>query len=199
MTLTASNGVGAAAVRSFTLRVSDLSIPPAATGQLVMGSGLGMSPIVRVLSATDDRNLLAYPASFLGGVNVTMGDVDGDGTIDVITGAGPGGLPQVRVFSGTDLHELASFRSVRVGFRGRVHAWRPATSMGRARRHHCWRWTGRGPVRSASQRCRPASARQLLRHTFGLRRRRAHVAAGGRRWRRACRHRHGRRTWRRSE
>src|SRR6185295_12993987 len=91
-----------------------------AAPQIVMGAGPGSSPVVRVLTDTSDRTLQAYDPSFLGGVNVATGDMDGDGTPDIITGPGRGGLPEVRVFSGVDLHELYSFLAFNAGFSGGV-------------------------------------------------------------------------------
>ena len=61
-----------------------------------------------------------FDPAFLGGVSVTLGDVNGDGTMDIIAGAGPGGGPQVRVLSGTDLSELASFYAFDPFFSGGV-------------------------------------------------------------------------------
>ena len=47
--------------------------------------------------------------AFLGGVSVTLGDVNGDGDGGHHRRRRAGGGPHVRVFSGVDLAELASF------------------------------------------------------------------------------------------
>ena len=85
-----------------------------------MSTGPGVTPAVRVVTATDDRSFAPYGPALPGGVNVAMGDIDGDGTPDIITGAGPGGGPHVRVFSGVDFHELASFFVYDPSFAGGV-------------------------------------------------------------------------------
>lgn len=54
-------------------------------------------------------SFLAYPNTFLGGVRVALGDVNGDGTPDIITGAGPGAGPHVKVFNGTNGAEIRAF------------------------------------------------------------------------------------------
>src|SRR5262245_33061518 len=85
--------------------------PAAAAAQdVVIAPGAGSPPIIRVLHADGTQtSFYAYNPSFPGGVNVALGDVNGDGVPDIITGAGPGGGPHVQVFSGTDLSVLASF------------------------------------------------------------------------------------------
>ena len=67
---------------------------------IVVGPGPGGTPNVRVYSGggTLVSSFQAYDPSFSGGVRVAVGDVDGDGTDEIITAPGPGGGPNVRVF-----------------------------------------------------------------------------------------------------
>ena len=46
---------------------------------------------------------------FSGGVRVGLGDINGDGLIDLVTGAGPSGGPNVKVFGGLQLDLLLSY------------------------------------------------------------------------------------------
>lgn len=68
--------------------------------ELVVGAGPGRSPDVRIFSTSGEwkKTFRAYPAWFSGGVRVAVGDVDGDGTDDIVTAPGPGIEPQVNVF-----------------------------------------------------------------------------------------------------
>jgi hypothetical protein len=71
----------------------------------------------------------ANPTDFFqGGTDVAVGDIDGDGTADVITGAGPGGGPHVKVFSGVDIlagstnpTKIRDFFAYQPDFRGGVN------------------------------------------------------------------------------
>ncbi|MFA6475319.1 MAG: polysaccharide deacetylase family protein [Patescibacteria group bacterium] len=73
--------------------VADLVVAQASAGQAwVKAYDLtGQTP--RIIT-----EFLAYPTSFDGGADVTVGDIDGDGHAEIITGAGQGGGPQVRAF-----------------------------------------------------------------------------------------------------
>ncbi len=67
----------------------------------------------------------AYGATFNGGVRVGAGDIDGNGTPDVITAAGPGGGPHLRVFSGATATPisgpLSNFFAYSANFTGGVY------------------------------------------------------------------------------
>ena len=95
--------------------------------EMITGAGPGGEPHVRVLNGaggnvTELASFLAYDPAFLGGVTVATGDIDGDGTTEIITGAGAGGGPHVRVFSlaGTSVTERASFFAYDPDFSGGV-------------------------------------------------------------------------------
>lgn len=51
----------------------------------------------------------AYDSTFRGGVNVAMGDLDGDGRAEIITGPGAGGSPEIKVFNAKTLSLKADF------------------------------------------------------------------------------------------
>ncbi len=69
------------------------------------------------------QQFFAFAPTFTGGVNITTGDLDGDGKAELIVGAGPGGGPEVRIYSmGADglLHVVDSFYAYAPTFHGGV-------------------------------------------------------------------------------
>ncbi len=83
---------------------------------VVTGTGKGAPPHVRAFDGNNGQALnhplssfFAYATSFIGGVNVGCGDIDGDGRQDLITGAGPGAGSHVIVWSGRTGAAIRSF------------------------------------------------------------------------------------------
>jgi len=69
--------------------------------EIIAGAGVGGGPQVRVFNKAGrliNPGFFAYDPAFRGGVNVAVGDVDGDGIGDIIAGAGKGGSPEIRTF-----------------------------------------------------------------------------------------------------
>jgi photosystem II stability/assembly factor-like uncharacterized protein len=87
------------------------------------GADAGGLPEVRVFDSRTGqlvRSFLAYDASFHGGVRVAIGDVNLDGTDDIITAAGPGGGPHVKVFDGKTGNLIREFFAYDASFTGGV-------------------------------------------------------------------------------
>ncbi len=92
------------------------------TRRVVVGANQGGGPHVRVFSTngTETANFFAYASNFRGGVNVALGDVDGDGKDEIVTAPGPDGSPHIRIFSITGTFEK-DFFAYDSGFRGGIN------------------------------------------------------------------------------
>lgn len=68
--------------------------------EIILGAGFGSGPQVMILDQKFNviNQFFAYEEKFRGGVNVAVGDVDGDGQKEIITAAGAGGGPHIRIF-----------------------------------------------------------------------------------------------------
>jgi FG-GAP repeat len=100
---------------------------------VVTGAGAGGGPHVQtfdgkaLLSGHAERivsalgSYFAYNPAFRGGVNVAVGDVNGDGKADIITGAGPGGGPHVIAWDAATGNAITSFFAYNAAFTGGVN------------------------------------------------------------------------------
>jgi subtilisin family serine protease len=90
--------------------------------EIVTAPGKGGGPQIRIFDSVGKLHsqFFAYDQNFHGGVNITAGDVDGDGLAEIITGMGPGGTPHVRVFNSLGII-LDSYYGLDAGFSGGVN------------------------------------------------------------------------------
>lgn len=80
--------------------------------EIILGAGTGGAPHVRILDALTlehKSDFMAFDASFLGGVRVSLQDYDMDGRLDLVAGAGPGGGPHVKIFHGGTFEMVDQF------------------------------------------------------------------------------------------
>jgi len=89
---------------------------------IVTGAGFGGGPHVRIFDQAGNLKgqFFAYNENFRGGVNVAVGDVNGNGQDEIIAGAGFGGGPQVRIFQAKGQVE-GQFFAYDKNFRGGVN------------------------------------------------------------------------------
>jgi hypothetical protein len=83
-------------------------------GEVIVGSDAGGGPRVAVYDGRSlvesgtpvlVANFFSGPDSDRGGVRVAARDVDGDGSVEVLTGSGPGSPTRVRIYEGLDVLE----------------------------------------------------------------------------------------------
>lgn len=92
--------------------------------EIVTGTENGGGPHVRVFNKDGvliNPGFFAYAKNFRGGVNVAIGDLNGDHIKEIIAGAGFGGGPHVRVFKKDGTLINPGFFAYDKGFRGGVN------------------------------------------------------------------------------
>ncbi len=92
--------------------------------EIVTGTEKGGGPHVRIFNAQGkliNSGFFAYAKDFRGGVNVAVGDLDGDDKAEIITGAGLGGGPHVRIFNAQGKLINSGFFAYAKDFRGGVN------------------------------------------------------------------------------
>ena len=98
-------------------------MPVTPTALTRLGVTVGAGGVVRVTDpATGALRFEVTPfAGFDGPITAVVGDLNGDGTEDVVVAAGAGGGPRVRVFDGKTGATLADFFAYSPDFRGGVN------------------------------------------------------------------------------
>jgi len=90
---------------------------------IVTGTKSGGGPEVRVFTTSGElvNSFNAYDDSFRGGINVAVGDMDGNGENEIITSTREGGIPTIKVFD-IDGNNLGwDFDAYAAGFRGGIN------------------------------------------------------------------------------
>jgi len=110
--------VGASAI---SLRVAAGDINNDGSDEIIVGSGSGSNPMVWLFDGggTFISSFEAYAATYNKGIYVEAGDLDGDGSDEIVTGTDYGGGPHVRVFK-ADGSVVSSFFAYDPNFRGGV-------------------------------------------------------------------------------
>jgi len=113
-----------------TLKVISTVLPPTPVNvpgvkqTFATGIDAGGGPLVTVnYSDGHTSSFFAYDQNFRGGVRVAMGDINGDGNVDLVTAPGVGGGPNIKIFnlvSGTPI-QVADFFVFEAAFFGGLY------------------------------------------------------------------------------
>lgn len=106
-----------------TLTVNAPTSPPTTNVFTATGAAAGAEPRVTVKNqdGSDRFSVLVYEASFTGGVRTAIGDVNGDGTPDVIVVPAEGGAPLVKVLDSTTGNVIFTLMVFENTFRGGLY------------------------------------------------------------------------------
>ena len=105
------------------VRVASADINGDGLADIITGPGQGSGSQVKIFSGVNGALLASftpYEATFNGGINLGVGDVNMDGRVDIITGKATGNTGLVRVFSGTNLAKLREFVAFGPTFTGGI-------------------------------------------------------------------------------
>lgn len=94
------------------IRVASADFNGDGVKDVVVGTGPGTPTRVRILDGKTLTQLFSvepFETAFTGGVYVAAGDVNGDGTPDLVVAPDEGGGPRVRVFDGKTFGTIADF------------------------------------------------------------------------------------------
>ena len=91
--------------------------------EIITGTGDGLGPQISIFNS-DGKVLgrcFAYAEHLRSGVRVAVGDLDGDGSPEIITAAGPSGRPHIQIFSSTCQRLSPGFFALDGKFKGGTH------------------------------------------------------------------------------
>lgn len=90
---------------------------------IITGPKKGGGPDVRVFTPSGDlvSHFMAYESTFRGGINVAVGDIDGNGINEIITSTREGGAPTIRVFDVSGNNLGWDFDAYDSAFRGGIN------------------------------------------------------------------------------
>jgi hypothetical protein len=103
------------------LPAGSLTTHAPARAVFAVGADAGGGPQINVYDVATGSLIASFfglPSTFTGGVRVAVGDVNGDGTPDIVCAAGPGAGPQITVFDGKTFQAIQSFFGLPVSFTG---------------------------------------------------------------------------------